>query len=259
MIKEINERLKPLTNQLINHSLYQKINRPEHLQLFMEHHVFAVWDFMSLLKALQIKLTRTTTPWIPAGDPETRYLINEIVLAEETDINLDGNRQSHFEMYLDAMTAAGANRSKVEDFIEQVSHGTDIFLIIASAKLPISIKQFLKHTFEVIYSQEAHKIASAFTFGREGLIPAMFTSIIGNVQEKFPEQDLSLFKYYFDRHIELDEDEHGPMAYRMVEQLCGEDKVKWQQVNATAQQSLKSRIKLWDGIEAEIEKLNNIS
>ncbi len=254
MIKEINESLKPLTNQLINHSLYQKIDSPEHLQLFMEHHVFAVWDFMSLLTALQEKLTKTTNPWVPIGDPETRYLINEIVLAEETDINMKGERQSHFEMYLDAMTAAGANKSKIEDLLIQVTHGTDIFLIIATSKLPVSIKQFLKHTFEVVYSREPHKIASAFTFGREGLIPAMFTSIISKVQQKFPQEDLSLFKYYFDRHIELDEDEHGPMAFRMVEQLCGNDDKKWQEVKAVAEKSLISRIEFWDGIEAEIEE-----
>ncbi|CAL65116.1 DUF3050 domain-containing protein [Christiangramia forsetii] len=253
MIKEINESLKPLTNQLINHTLYKKINTPEQLQIFMEHHVFAVWDFMSLLTALQEILTKTTNPWLPVGDPETRYLINEIVLAEETDINIHVERQSHFEMYLDAMEAAGANKGKIGDFLMQVTHGTDIFLVIATSNLPISIKQFLKHTFEVVYSRESHKIASAFTFGREGLIPGMFTAIIEKVQKNFPEDDLSLFKYYFDRHIELDGDEHGPMAFKMVEDLCGDNKRKWEEVKQTAEKSLESRIELWDGIEAEIE------
>ena len=254
MIKEINARLEPLTHQLINHSLYKKINTPRQLQIFMEHHVFAVWDFMSLLTALQEKLTKTTNPWLPVGDPEIRYLINEIVLAEETDINLDGKRQSHFEMYLDAMTAAGASKEQVEDFLMQVAHGTDIFLIIATSKLPISIKQFLKHTFEVVYSREPHRIASAFTFGREGLIPDMFASIIQKVQENFPKEDLSQFKYYFDRHIELDGDEHGPMAFKMVEQLCENDPEKWREVQETAERSLQSRLELWNGIEAEIEE-----
>ncbi|MCM8568725.1 DUF3050 domain-containing protein [Gramella jeungdoensis] len=254
MIKEINASLEPLTNQLINHSLYKKINSPQHLQIFMEHHVFAVWDFMSLLTALQERLTKTTNPWLPVGDPETRYLINEIVLAEETDINLNGERQSHFEMYLDAMTAAGANKKKIQDFLLHVTHGTDVFLIIATSKLPVSIKQFLKNTFEVVYSNGPHKIASSFTFGREGLIPAMFSSIIEKVQKNFPDEDLNLFKYYFDRHIELDEDEHGPMAFKMVEDLCGDDQTKWNAVKETAETSLKSRLELWNGIEAEIEK-----
>ncbi len=253
MIQEINRTLETQTKQLLNHPLYSKISTPEHLRCFMEHHVFAVWDFMSLLKALQVNLTRTTTPWIPVGNPELRYLINEIVLAEETDINAFGKRQSHFEMYLDAMSKSGASRINVEDFIAHVTHGTDIFLVIASSNLPISIRQFLKFTFEIIYEEKPHKIAAAFTFGREGLIPAMFTSIIKNIQQQFPEEDLKLFKYYFDRHIELDADEHGPMAFQMVEELCGKDPVKIAEVQSVAKSALECRIKLWDGILEAIE------
>lgn len=258
MIKEINASLEPLNSRLVNHSLYNKINTPRQLQIFMEHHVFAVWDFMSLLTALQEILTKTTNPWLPVGDPGMRFLINEIVLAEETDINIEGNRQSHFEMYLDAMDAAGARKDKIEDFLMQVNHGTDIFLIIATSELPVSVKQFLKNTFEVVYSRQPHRIASAFTFGREGLIPAMFSSIIEKVQDNFPEEDLGLFKYYFDRHIELDKDEHGPMAYKMVEDLCGKDQEKWDEARETAEESLKSRLQLWNGIEAEIEKKDQV-
>tara|TARA_R100001369_G_scaffold92902_1_gene141278 strand:+ start:117492 stop:118283 length:792 start_codon:yes stop_codon:yes gene_type:complete len=252
MIQEINTTLQPQTKELLNHPLYKKITSPEHLKCFMEHHVFAVWDFMSLLKALQEKLTKTTTPWIPVGNPELRYLINEIVLAEETDINSLGNRQSHFEMYLDAMDASGANRKKIEDFLMQITHGTDVFLVIAVSDLPISIKQFLKFTFEIIAEGKPHKIAAAFTFGREGLIPDMFTSIIKNIQQKFPEEDLKLFKYYFDRHIELDADEHGPMAFKMVEELCENNPIRKKEVEEVAKYALESRIELWDGILAEI-------
>lgn len=253
-INEVNKALQPKINQLLEHSLYQKIKTPEHLQIFMEHHVFAVWDFMSLLTALQEKLTKTTNPWVPVGNPETRYLINEIVLAEETDVNYFGDHQSHFEMYLDAMEKSGADTGRIKDFLLQVHHGTDIFLLIAATKLPLNIKVFLKNTFEVISEEKSHKIASAFTFGREGLIPGMFTSIIENVQQNFPKEDLSLFKYYFDRHIELDGDEHGPMAFRMVEELCGNDEKKWEEVKRTAEEALDARLKLWEGIEEEISE-----
>jgi len=253
MIQEINSSLQPQTKELLNHPLYSKITSPEHLRCFMEHHVFAVWDFMSLLKALQEELTKTTTPWIPVGNPELRYLINEIVLAEGTDINAFGKRQSHFEMYLDAMDNSGANRIKMEDFLFHITHGTDVFLVIATSDLPISIKKFLKFTFEIIAEGKPHKIAAAFSFGREGLIPAMFTSIIKNIQQQFPEEDLKLFKYYFDRHIEPDADEHGPMAFNMVEELCENDPIKIDEVKEVAQNALNTRIILWDGILEEIE------
>ena len=259
MINKINSELQPQITQLLNHSLYNKIKSPQHLKCFMEHHVFAVWDFMSLLKSLQEKLTKTSTPWIPVGKPEIRYLINEIVLAEETDENFFGKRQSHFEMYLDAMKKSGASRRKIEDFLLQVTHGTDIFLVIAVSDIPLSVKQFLKFTFEVIAEGKPHNIAAAFTFGREGLIPDMFTSLINSVQENFPGEDLELFKYYFDRHIELDGDEHGPMAFKMVEELCGNDSQKWKEVMETSASCLQSRIELWNGIEKEINEQRSLA
>ncbi|MGB8703688.1 MAG: DUF3050 domain-containing protein, partial [Gillisia sp.] len=242
------------TTELLHHTLYNKITLPEHLRCFMEHHVFAVWDFMSLLKSLQETLTKTSTPWIPVGTPEIRYLINEIVLAEETDLNFFGKRQSHFEMYLDAMKKSGASRRKIEDFLLQVTHGTDIFLVIAVSDLPVSVKQFLKFTFETIAEGKPHKIAAAFTFGREGLIPDMFSSIIKSIQKEFPKENLQLFKYYFDRHIELDGEQHGPMAFKMVEELCGNDPEKWEEVRQTSLRALECRKTLWDGIEEEINE-----
>ncbi|WP_121666995.1 DUF3050 domain-containing protein [Mesonia aquimarina] len=244
---------------LLNHPLYKKIKTPQDLQIFMEHHVFAVWDFMSLLKALQITLTNTKLPWYPVGNPEVRYLINEIVLAEETDVNYFGKRQSHFEMYLDAMKKSGAKLNQIEDFIQQIEHGTDIYLVIASSDFPISVKKFLSFTFDIVYSNKPHQVAAAFTYGRENLIPKMFSSIIENVQQNFPEEDLSLFKYYFDRHIELDEDEHGPMALKMVEELCGNDEDKWQEAEEISSQALNERIMLWNGIEEAINKKQNIA
>ena len=230
MIRTVEERIQPLQEKLQNHSLYGKITTTEQLQIFMQHHVFAVWDFMSLLKSLQHKLTKTETPWLPIGCPETRYLINEIVLAEETDLNMQGERQSHFEMYLDAMKKSHASTEAIDKFLKHIEHGTDIFLVIAISELPQSVKEFLKFTFEVIAEDKPHKTAAAFTFGRENLIPMMFNSIIEKIQTQFPEEDLTLFKYYFDRHIELDADEHGPMALTMIEKLCGDDAEKWKEV-----------------------------
>jgi pyrroloquinoline quinone (PQQ) biosynthesis protein C len=117
----------------------------------------------------------------------------------------------------------------------------------------MSVKEFLKFTFEVIEEDKPHKTAAAFTFGRENLIPMMFNSIIEKIQKEFPKDDLELFKYYFDRHIELDEDEHGPMALKMIENLCGDDEQKWKEVEQVSKEALEKRLILWNGIELEIE------
>ncbi|MGB5941674.1 MAG: DUF3050 domain-containing protein [Leeuwenhoekiella sp.] len=252
MINQLQARLTPYQERCANHPLYQAITTPEHLRCFMEYHVFAVWDFMSLLKTLQTQMTNTTTPWFPKGDPKVRHLINEIVLAEETDINLEGLRQSHFEMYLEAMNESGASTEAIDNFLKHIIHGTDIFLVIAVSEIPECVKNFLRFTFELITEGQPHKIAAAFTFGREDLIPDMFSAIIGNIQKNFPNEDLTKFKYYFDRHIELDGDEHGPLALQMIKSLCGNDSKKWQEAEETAIEALRMRNSLWNGIYEEI-------
>lgn len=233
---------------MLEHHLYAKINTLEGLRKFTEGHVIAVWDFMSLLKALQIKLTCTHVPWFASSKPNTRYLINEIVLAEESDEYIDGRRLSHYEMYLDAMQGLGANIGPIQEFVAQLQSGQSVFEAIAAADWDTRIKDFLRFTFEVIESGETHKIASAFTFGREDLIPDMFTSILKEVQTNFPEADLEKLIYYFQRHIELDGDEHGPLAMQMIMELAEDDASKWDEIQAVAKEALQKRIALWDAI-----------
>ncbi|GGB69448.1 hypothetical protein GCM10007424_06780 [Flavobacterium suaedae] len=251
-IDTINKSILPQKEQLLNHSLYNKVKTLDDLRYFVQGHVYAVWDFMSLLKALQVKLTCTTTPWLPTGNGQTRYLINEIVLAEETDINIDNKRQSHFEMYVDAMEACGADTSEIENFLNNVIETQNIFVSIRQSGLPDGIKEFLEFTFTIIEQGKPHEIAAAFTFGREDLIPEMFTEILKNFQSNFPEADLSKLIYYFERHIELDGDEHGPMAMEMINQLCGNDSDKWKEAEEVSKLALEKRIGLWNAIEEKI-------
>ena len=251
-IETINNSIQPQKELLLQHSLYKKVRTIEDLQCFLENHVYAVWDFMSLLKALQSKLTCTTTPWFATQNPQTRYLINEIVLAEESDLTLDGNRSSHYEMYIEAMKACGANTAGIEDFLSEVDSLKNIFVAIKTSNLHPNIKAFLDFTFRVIEEGKSHEIAAAFTFGREDLIPSMFTEILKNFQANFPETNLNKLIYYFERHIQLDADEHGPMAMKMITELCGTDAQKWSDVEEVSKLALEKRIGLWDAIEETI-------
>ncbi|MEL1242417.1 DUF3050 domain-containing protein [Flavobacterium flavipallidum] len=248
-IQHINKSIETQKSALLQHSLYNKVKTIEDLHIFLESHVYAVWDFMSLLKALQAKLTCTTTPWFATKNPETRYLINEIVLAEETDLTLDGKHQSHYEMYLEAMEACGADTSKIENFLTEIQSLQNIFVAIKKSDLHPNIKAFLDFTFRVIEEGKPHEIAAAFTFGREDLIPSMFFAILKNFEKKFPETDLSKLIYYFERHIELDADEHGPMAMQMINELCENDQQKWNEVEEVSIMALQKRIELWNAIE----------
>lgn len=252
-IQNINSTIEPQKKILLQHPLYKKVKTIEDLQSFLENHVFAVWDFMSLLKALQSKLTCTTTPWFATKNPETRYLINEIVVAEESDLTLDGRRQSHYEMYIEAMQDCGANTAQIDSLLVEIKSLQNIFVAIKTSNLHPNIKAFLDFTFNVIEQGKSHEIAAAFTFGREDLIPSMFTEILKNFQSNFPDTDLKKLIYYFERHIEIDSDKHGPMAMKMITELCGDDAQKWAEVEEISVMALNRRIGLWDAIEETIE------
>ena len=241
-INLLNSNLIKYREEIVNHALYKKLNSVEDIAVMMEHHVYAVWDFMSLLKALQSLLTCTTSPWKPVGDGKIRQLVNSIVLEEESDVDKENNPLSHYEMYIDAMKQCGANTSAIESFVANVS-ATNI------PSVNDGVDAFLNTTFDVIDSNETHKIASAFTFGREDLIPDMFTAI---VNEYNTENNLDKFVYYLERHIELDGGEHGPLALELISNLCGDDDNKWREVEETAIACLVARKKLWDSILSEL-------
>ena len=241
-IQILNSNLTKYREEVVNHNLYKKLNSVEDIAVMMGYHVYAVWDFMSLLKALQSLLTCTTSPWKPVGDGKIRQLVNSIVLEEERDIDKENNPLSHYEMYIDAMKQCGANTSAIESFVSNVS-ATNV------PSVNDGVDAFLKTTFDVIESNETHKIASAFTFGREDLIPDMFTAI---VNEYNTENNLDKFVYYLERHIELDGGEHGPLALELISNLCGDDDNKWKEVEETAIACLVARKKLWDSILANL-------
>lgn len=253
MIDRIENEIETLKVQLINHPLYKMMKSQEDLQVFMEHHVYAVWDFMSLVKKLQVDLTTTTLPWVPPTMPSAGRLINEIVWGEETDINKDGVPMSHFEMYLESMEQVGASTSAMNHFLSTLSESSSIQQHIASAELPNYIKEFLKFTFEVIESNKTHVVAAVFTFGREDLIPDMFIEMIKNINND-SDLDLSHLIYYLERHIEVDSGEHGPMALKMIQELCGDDPVKWEEALVASKTALNHRIALWNGIAELILK-----
>ena len=230
-ILNLNKVIQPYKDMVVNHDLYNKLNSADDISVLMSYHVYAVWDFMSLLKSLQGHLTCTSSPWKPKGDSETRRLINSIVLEEESDVDANGNPSSHFEMYLDAMNECGADTKEINDFVKNVNKN-----YIPTVNL--GVDDFLKTTFNIINSNKPHIIASAFTFGREDLIPDMFSEIVNQYNKN---NKLDKFVYYLERHIELDGGDHGPLALQLISNLCENDTKKWKEVEESAIESLIAR------------------
>ncbi|MGH1334833.1 MAG: DUF3050 domain-containing protein [Aureispira sp.] len=247
---QLQKELAPLREQLVKHPLYERLQKMDDIRLFMQHHVFAVWDFMSLLKGLQQQLTGVTLPWLPSPHPTLARFINEIVLGEESDVNAQGEAQSHFELYLDAMQEAGANTHWIESFVKELHQGHTVQIALNNTNLPDFVRNFVHFTFETIATKEPARLAAAFTFGREEIIPDLFLAIIDQEQARQGEPAYAKLRYYLQRHIELDGDEHGPLSLQMVEALCGDTPEKWEAAKEAALQALQKRLELWDGIAA---------
>ena len=240
------EVIQKFRSQLESHPAYDAVNNLDDLKVFMQHHVYSVWDFMSLIKYLQALITPTRVPWVPSGDSNVRRFINELVLEEETDeTGRDGEFSSHFELYLQAMQEIGADTSCINKFIQVVADsGIDEALQLAC--VPEASRNFTQTTFSFIRQNKPHEVAAALALGREHIIPCMFRSIlkkIGVTSEQAP-----IFHFYLERHIHLDEDFHAPLSLRLLTALCAEDQNKITESVQAAELAVNARIDFWNGV-----------
>jgi hypothetical protein len=248
-IERLNREIEPIRSKVISHQIYRNLETLSALRTFMEHHVFAVWDFMSLLKSLQRELTCVSVPWVPTGAWGSRRLINDIVLVEESDEHDDGFI-SHFELYLKGMAEAGASSGAMDAFLARIRAGQSVPTALGAARVPNPAADFVRTTWHFIETAPLHCKAAAFAFGREDLIPDMFDRV---VQVSRREGNLGTFCDYLSRHIQVDSEEHTPMAMQMLADLCGDRNRKWDECVTTVNTAMEARLRLWDGIVAAIK------
>jgi hypothetical protein len=256
--KDIQPALLPYKSRLLAHPIYESIQEANQLQVFMESHAFAVWDFMTLLKSLQMRLTCVSLPWVPPNNPELAYFINSIVLGEEADDfgTQDFRRAtSHYDLYLESMKEVGANYNGINFLVNRIQGGVTWQNALNETRskfpsIPSNTFDFVEYTMMVAEEKDTHEIASYFLFGREDPIPNMYRKIV----QRFDNQDLSCnnFKMYLERHIEVDGDAHAPMADIMLEKLCTNSK-KCEEALIMGQKSIEMRLHLWDGIYSKIK------
>jgi hypothetical protein len=232
--------------RLDRHPIYAAVATLEDLRCFMQHHVYSVWDFMSLIKYLQARTAPTTVPWVPRGDGSVRRFINELVLEEESDeTETGGTHSSHFELYLRAMDEIGADTAPMRRFIDAVeTDGVERALDLP--EVPAASRAFTRTTFAFIAADRPHEVAAALALGREHIIPMMFRAILDRIG--VTDRDAPIFHFYLNRHVHLDEDFHAPLSLRLLNELCADDPVRLEQAVAAANAAVEARLVFWDGV-----------
>ena len=250
-----NDQLVSLRAALLDHPLYADVASLADLRQFMEDHVFAVWDFMSLLKRLQQDMTCTRVPWFPADNARAARLINDIVIGEETDIDLDGSNVSHLDLYLRAMGDVGASTQQFDAFRSLAKAGIPVEVALVRIGVPSHVKVFVAHTMALANSGTTEEVLAAFFYGREDIIPEMFRRLLHTLYgTKHNDDRLRYFIYYIDRHIELDGDSHGPKGRELLESLVANSPHRTELALRAAYNSINARIDFWHGT---LSKLRN--
>jgi len=240
----LQDEIEPYVERLRNHRLYSELSNLREIKVFMGYHVFCVWDFMSIIKTLQYHLTCESVPWVPSKWPQLARFVNQIVLDEESDLDENGKVTSHFSLYLAAMQQLNLDTSQVDTFIKCIRAGVCVPEALRKSKCGPAIQEFVSDTFDIINTNKVHMIAAAFAFSRETLIPEMFIAILN----EFHDEDASKLIYYLERHIEVDGEDHGPAALKMVQLLCGDDPKLWAEATQATITAMKSRDLLWTRI-----------
>lgn len=239
--------IESLRVKLEAHPIYAAVQTPDDLRVFMQHHVYSVWDFMSLIKYLQNEVAPARWPWTPGGDASVQRFINELVLEEETDIALPGQEgfTSHYMLYLAAMREIGADADTPARFVQQVAEqGIEAALVSGLAPAPSAA--FTRTTFGFLASGKPHTVAAALALGREHVIPSMFRAFLSRMA--VTDAQAPSFHYYLNRHVHLDEDFHAPLSLRLLAALCGGDADKWREAEAAAEAAVNARLQFWDGV-----------
>ena len=250
----IEQTIEQTRQRLLSHPIYASVDRIEHLQVFMKNHVFAVWDFMSLLKRLQKEVAGCDLPWLPPADANLARFVNEMILGEECDEDGQGGFSCHYELYLLAMTEVEADRKPIETFLCNLQVGMNPQLAFDGIDIPEKTQRFVQDNLQLAEAGRPHEVAAAFCYGREDVIPEMFSQLVGTLNSQG--HRVERLMYYLKRHIELDGEHHGPLAQRLVMSLCGENMLKLQEAAESARKALELRIQLWDGV---LESINNSS
>jgi hypothetical protein len=252
-IQSLEDQLAPLQQQIAAHPLINALTTRAALDCFMTHHVFAVWDFVCLLKTLYARIGCVSVPWFPPQDADSVHFLSSILLDEESDqLPHHPERCAHFDLYRHAMQQCGANTQPIVQFLYRLQQGHTLAQALQASEIPLAARRFVESTW-AFFTEPTPAIAAAFVFGREAMVPQLFTPLLAQM-ERHAIPRCGLFKDYLTRHIAIDSAAHYPQALKMLEHLCRDSAEDWRMVQKAAEQALTERLRFLSGIHDALQK-----
>lgn len=257
-------RLAKVQKALFNHPIYSSIKTRDQMSLFMSRHVFAVWDFMTLLKSLQHHVSCDSIIWSPPKNSFATNFIQGIVIGEECDKIDETLCLSHFELYLKAMKEMNSDTTQITKFVDSAkviagsgkSNYEKYHMLMKSfecVKVPQYVNVFVGQTLQrslLMSSNDVHKIAAYFYYGREDPIPKMFQNFLNNMDKD--ESCYQYMRFYLQRHVDVDGSDHGPSSLKLLDQLSDGSKRKHKEIVREGIMAVKMRHRFWNGIYQEL-------
>ncbi len=236
-VQVLEKKLVAVQQELIEHVVYKDLMNIHNLRIFMGYHVFAVWDYMTLLKGLQRHITCTRVPWKPSTYPkELIRLINSMVLEEESDLDQNDQACDHFSLYVRAMEEMNADSKPIKSFLKNLD--TDI--------LSTPLKECMQFSINIAQNYPLHILAGVFYFGREQLIPRIFKPYLEGVTS-YPAGTLTpTLSYYLRRHMDLDGNQQVARIMKLLDVACMDSPKAYQEALSYGIQACLLRKKLWD-------------
>jgi len=247
-------RIRILIDDLRAHPIYSSIRSIKDARIYMQNQVWCVWDFMTLIKSIQLKVTNTSIYWLPNQDASLGAYIYSVLLTEETDVDESGkNYASHFETYLRAMEEVGADTGPIKSFIALLRQGVSYEEASINSQMPKIARDFVNTTLRFAHSP-LHITVAVFCLSRECIIPSMFKPFLENLPET---NKLSIFRWYLNRHIILDSGSHGPLSIKLFKEAVSTDPILVKQALNSALEALMARKVFLDAIHELVKSGNS--
>jgi radical SAM protein with 4Fe4S-binding SPASM domain len=230
--------LQQAREAVVSHGVYAAASSPAVLRAFMESHVFAVWDFLALLRRLRGEISQ----------PASSGYLEEVLRAEESDLWEDGRSASHLDRYLEAMEEVGADTALFRAFQSRLAAGDAPDVALEAVGAPWPVRHFVSDTLSWASNGDLAEVAAVYLYSREDVLPEIYQRLLTVCEGQ---GEASRLVEYLERHLARYGEDTASQAKHIMDQITGQDPKVWDRAALAAERALLARKALWDGILAQ--------